>query len=605
MADYSNAQWNVTAPAPQRMTNDYMNYLNSSKPGDTQQWAGGTLTKGADGIATWTGPTGQKINMTNGSNFDSIAQASPEIRDLWKQTYGFTPAGNSTDINDPRMVTHAGPVDMTGQTPYKISGAASGGLISNAINPPPTQPPAPGSAGTQVGTQAGTATSQPAAKPSIQSDYANYFATSKPGDTTNWAGGTLTRNATGAIYTDASGRPIVMNPDSDLSQIASQSPNIAALWNTTYGFQPKGTTTPAPGSGAATGTSQAAAPSVAPPSYTPPAITIPTPSQSSLSVATDPNQTTEGIINRMLSDGSTYMDANRANAMRAANSRGLMNSSIAATAGEKAAIESALPIAQQDASAYQQNLNTTQQGIVQSALSSQTHAQSLREQAQAFLNQAELYKVQGQENRALQAQSDAAALLRQATAADQTSRQSTQDFNEQSALNTAAFTQETATKNADQAFTMIQKEADYNHDADQWHKDQRDNFGRVTVTLQNQYSQDRVNILTNKDMKSSAKIEALNSLDAFYKESLEFLAATYGVDLDIENLSTNSTSSESNFNLEKSMIQDQYKFPAGVLDRMVVKWQELGKKQSLTEFVTQTMDSGNGWNGLFTSDITP
>jgi hypothetical protein len=51
----------------------------------------------------------------------------------------------------------------------------------------------------------------------------------------------------------------------------------------------------------------------------------------------------------LLSAGSPYLEAAKQKAMATANSRGLLNSSMAATAGEKAAIESALPIATQDA----------------------------------------------------------------------------------------------------------------------------------------------------------------------------------------------------------------------------------------------------------------
>lgn len=62
---------------------------------------------------------------------------------------------------------------------------------------------------------------------------------------------------------------------------------------------------------------------------------------------TDP-ETVSGQLNALLSKDSAYMQSAKANAMATANSRGLLNSSIAAGAGEKAAIDSALPIAQQD-----------------------------------------------------------------------------------------------------------------------------------------------------------------------------------------------------------------------------------------------------------------
>lgn len=65
--------------------------------------------------------------------------------------------------------------------------------------------------------------------------------------------------------------------------------------------------------------------------------------------------TTQGQLKGLLETPNPIMELAKNNAMQSANSRGLLNSSIASTAGERALIESALPIAQNDASAY---LNT-------------------------------------------------------------------------------------------------------------------------------------------------------------------------------------------------------------------------------------------------------
>jgi len=97
-------------------------------------------------------------------------------------------------------------------------------------------------------------------------------------------------------------------------------------------------------------------------------------------------------LNALLETNNPYLVAARESSQRASASRGLQNSSIAATAGEKAAIESALPIATQDASYYQQqglNEQTTAnqkelyqtQGDISSQLSAQEHAQALETQA--------------------------------------------------------------------------------------------------------------------------------------------------------------------------------------------------------------------------------
>lgn len=63
-------------------------------------------------------------------------------------------------------------------------------------------------------------------------------------------------------------------------------------------------------------------------------------------------ETVAGQLNGLLSANSQYVQAARDKTMRAANARGLLNSSMAASAGEEAAINAALPIATSDAGIY-------------------------------------------------------------------------------------------------------------------------------------------------------------------------------------------------------------------------------------------------------------
>jgi hypothetical protein len=64
------------------------------------------------------------------------------------------------------------------------------------------------------------------------------------------------------------------------------------------------------------------------------------------------NQTVSGQIGDLLDTNSSYLQSARDRSMRASNARGLSNSSIAASAGEAAAYEAALPIATSDAQAF-------------------------------------------------------------------------------------------------------------------------------------------------------------------------------------------------------------------------------------------------------------
>lgn len=65
-----------------------------------------------------------------------------------------------------------------------------------------------------------------------------------------------------------------------------------------------------------------------------------------------PTETVESRLNDITAEGSRYTDLAKSDAKRSANSRGLINSTMAGAAGTEAAIRAALPIAQQDAKTY-------------------------------------------------------------------------------------------------------------------------------------------------------------------------------------------------------------------------------------------------------------
>jgi hypothetical protein len=83
----------------------------------------------------------------------------------------------------------------------------------------------------------------------------------------------------------------------------------------------------------------------------------------------DPDKATVGgQVNTLLKQDSPLIQSAQADAMQTANKRGLINSSMAATAGTKAAIDSVMPIAQQDAATYagfgKTNQATENQGLL-------------------------------------------------------------------------------------------------------------------------------------------------------------------------------------------------------------------------------------------------
>ncbi len=74
--------------------------------------------------------------------------------------------------------------------------------------------------------------------------------------------------------------------------------------------------------------------------------------QQAQQLAVQPNQTVQGQLQQIIATDSPLMQQARARAMQTANARGMLNSSMAASAGESAMYDAAMPIAQQDAGTY-------------------------------------------------------------------------------------------------------------------------------------------------------------------------------------------------------------------------------------------------------------
>jgi len=85
----------------------------------------------------------------------------------------------------------------------------------------------------------------------------------------------------------------------------------------------------------------------------------------------DEQNTVQGRMTGLLADNSDYMKLNVAGATKAANAKGLLNTSMATQSGQAAAIQSALPIAQQDASLFGDLAKTSQKTTQDSLLNNQ------------------------------------------------------------------------------------------------------------------------------------------------------------------------------------------------------------------------------------------
>ncbi|HEU4621930.1 MAG TPA: hypothetical protein VFS42_06875 [Burkholderiaceae bacterium] len=199
------------------------------------------------------------------------------------------------------------------------------------------------------------------------------------------------------------------------------------------------------------------------------------------------NETVNKQLQNLLSSNSPYIDQAKQRAYQYANARGLQNSSLAASAGEEAAIAQALPIAQADAATYNRQALANQQVVNQAA---QTNAQT-REAARQTDNEL-VFKQQ--------------SLL-------ESRRQFDADL-----LNK----RQTAQLDADTKAYLSKVEAQY--------KTVMQTSASAAEAFK-QYQQSLVNIMTNKDMDAANKQAALDMLGGALKDSMDVSGAIAGLDL--------------------------------------------------------------------------
>jgi hypothetical protein len=103
----------ATTSAAPNMQADWSKYWGSSTPGSSQAWANGTLTRNADGTATYLrqGDTGAGTVIAANADMGALAAANPDIAAAWKSQYGYTPAASPA----------AGAAGAAGQPPANTS----------------------------------------------------------------------------------------------------------------------------------------------------------------------------------------------------------------------------------------------------------------------------------------------------------------------------------------------------------------------------------------------------------------------------------------------------------------------------------------------------
>lgn len=174
---------------------------------------------------------------------------------------------------------------------------------------------------------AGLVTSQ------MSKDWNDYWGNSKTGDIQAWGNGALFRNVDGsATYRSKNGVDTNFNAGMSIEDFAKSNSEVGNILYNNYGYKAGDT---------------AAVQPVMP--------TITTPSVASATAATrtvGDNELVSSQLQKLLATDSPYLQQARNKAAQTANSRGLLNSAMAAGWGESAAIDAAAPIAQADAGVY-------------------------------------------------------------------------------------------------------------------------------------------------------------------------------------------------------------------------------------------------------------
>lgn len=180
--------------------------------------------------------------------------------------------------------------------------------------------------------------------------------------------------------------------------------------------------------------------------------------------------TVAGQMTGILSSGSPYMEAARKSGERTAHKRGLLNTSLAGEASQKAAIESALPIAQQDAA------TVSKAGL----------------QKQAFGEQAALTDIQAGASYQLSAQEQRGANYRQQQEIALSERLSLADVG------------------------LSERNAIASH----------------MTTLGDNFQAKVAGIQVDPGLSDKAKASAIESVQNVYEANIESIGAIYGVEID-------------------------------------------------------------------------
>lgn len=273
----------------------------------------------------------------------------------------------------------------------------------------------------------------------------------------------------------------------------------------------------------------------------------------------------EDRMTGLLEKGSPYLQAAEQRALQTAGKRGLLNTTMAAGAGTAAAIEAALPIASQDAAAFQQAKMAGYQGDINNWLADQKYLRDVDLANQGYASDVGLIGVQESASSRLSEQTAAQAAALSTQEAGQTSVLSSQEAGQVSDLSTqvagqaadlsaqeagqtsglsaqsARQTSALSTQEAAQSVALQQQidqaatnRTQINADAQKMiaganlSSGERTNFGNQLIQLSGNASAQVAAIQADPNMTAEAKTAAIKSVNDAYQSYVDSLVSIYG-----------------------------------------------------------------------------
>jgi len=240
-------------------------------------------------------------------------------------------------------------------------------------------------------------------------------------------------------------------------------------------------------------------------------------------VKVSPESSVSQQLATLLGSESPYIKANINRANERANQLGLLSSSMAVGAGNRAAIDAALPIAKQDAE-FRQNLDIDANRYTQNLGLNQQQARSAQE----------LSLLQARNAGALtKAEQQAMAQREQAQQQIQYSQLKEQNRAAQvgeTEVRRSAMVREAEATRANKAAELF-KDRSLAQDLIvtnlQLSQKENDNYGGIIDDIMSNYSAAVVEIQANKEMSPAQKAIALNNIEIVQREKTKLVAAIY------------------------------------------------------------------------------